>query len=101
MSDLSRKTPVALGSIEGAEMDKKSGGVRDYSGLVEGHSTDDVPAIGKYLISTKKDSKKHTKPSKLSDNGGDEDVGQVGETTLVSRLPPPPKKTTFGDFSGW
>ncbi|KAL3800597.1 hypothetical protein ACHAW5_001065 [Stephanodiscus triporus] len=97
MSELSRKTPVTLdGSIEGAEMDKKSGGVRDYSGLVEVHSTDDVPAIGKYLISTKKDSKKRTKPSKLSKNGGDEDVGQVGETTSVSRLPPPPKKTTFG-----
>ena len=98
----SRKSPIALGgSIKGAEIGLKSGCGMHSSGAVDGNSTDDVPAIGKYLISAKKESTKRAKQSKLSDNGGDGDVGCAGETTLVSRFPPPPQKTTFGDFSGW
>ena len=30
-----------------------------------------------------------------------DDIGTHVEVLPISRLPPPPKKTTFGDFSGW
>lgn len=30
-----------------------------------------------------------------------EDDNDLMAAVPVSRLPPPPKKTTFGDFSGW
>ncbi|KAK1743397.1 RING-type E3 ubiquitin-protein ligase PPIL2 [Skeletonema marinoi] len=61
------------------------------------NSNDDVASesftIGKYLKVAKKDSSKATK-QKQSEKSTDVDIG-------VSRLPPPPKKTSFGDFSGW
>eukprot|EP00985_Skeletonema_marinoi_P023776 scaffold16002_cov76-Skeletonema_marinoi.AAC.1 len=61
------------------------------------NSNDDVAlesfTIGKYLKVAKKDSSKATK-QKQSEKSTDVDIG-------VSRLPPPPKKTSFGDFSGW
>ena len=60
-------------------------------------SKDDVASesftIGKYLKVAKKDSSKAKKQSK-SEKNTPVDVG-------ISRLPPPPKKTSFGDFSGW
>ncbi len=63
--------------------------------IKEDGSTDNVPAIGRYLKEGKGESTKETtqvqKP--LKDGG-------VG-TTVGSRLPPPPQKTTFGNFSGW
>jgi peptidyl-prolyl cis-trans isomerase-like protein 2 len=49
--------------------------------------------IGKYLKVDKRDSTKAMKQKK-SDKSMEVDVG-------ASRLPPPPKKTSFGDFSGW
>jgi peptidyl-prolyl cis-trans isomerase-like protein 2 len=103
-SDLSRKTPATLGgSITGVDMGLKSGGgiVMRSSGPVEGDLTREIPAIGKYLLAAKKDSKKKATQSKSPDNGGAESDGPAREATLLSRLPPPPKKTTFGDFSGW
>jgi len=62
-------------------------------GVIEG---EDVSTIGKYLVASKEDSKKQT-------SGKCEDgvIGVNAESTFTSRLPPAPKKTTFGDFSGW
>jgi peptidyl-prolyl cis-trans isomerase-like protein 2 len=62
--------------------------------IVEDGSTD-IPSIGKYFKVPKNKSKK---PTTKSLNDGDDGVGT---TTAGSRLPPPPKKTTFGNFSGW
>jgi hypothetical protein len=62
---------------------------------------EDVSTIGKYLKASKDDSKKRMKQSKSSDKCGDGDIGVNAESTLTSRLPPAPKKTKFGDFSGW
>ena len=50
--------------------------------------------IGKYLKTAKKESKKRAKQSKSEAQAG-------AEESAVSRLPPPPKKTSFSDFSGW
>ncbi|KAL9188280.1 hypothetical protein ACHAXT_006658 [Thalassiosira profunda] len=50
--------------------------------------------IGKYMKAAKKESKKRSKQSKSEAQAG-------AEETAVSRLPPPPKKTNFSDFSGW
>jgi peptidyl-prolyl cis-trans isomerase-like protein 2 len=63
--------------------------------IVEDGSTDNIPSIGKYFKVPKNKSKK---PTTKSLNDGDDGVGT---TTAGSRLPPPPKKTTFGNFSGW
>ena len=63
--------------------------------IVEDGSADNIPAIGKYFKVTKDKSKKQTTKSV---NDGDDGVGTA---TAGSRLPPPPKKTTFGNFSGW
>ena len=51
-------------------------------------------SIGKYLKGPQRDKsdKKRSAPIDETD-----EVGAV----IKSRLPPPPKKTTFGDFSGW
>ena len=49
--------------------------------------------IGKYLKVAKRDSSKATKQNK-TEKSTPVDVG-------ISRLPPPPKKTSFGDFGGW
>ena len=48
--------------------------------------------IGKYL----KVGKKKEKKSKQSKSDKEDDA-----SVAVSRLPPPPKKTSFGNFSGW
>ena len=54
--------------------------------------------IGKYLkvANLKKDSTKAKKQTRSGNLNTEEEQG-VG----ISRLPPPPKKTSFGDFSGW
>jgi len=55
------------------------------------------PIVGKYLVA-----KKSTKKGKASKKKGVEKNGKDDDFPLpVSRLPSPPKKTTFGDFSGW
>lgn len=53
-------------------------------------------SIGMYMKSSQKDksSKKRSAPPAAED-----DIGAA--PVLKSRLPPPPKKTSFGDFSGW
>jgi hypothetical protein len=61
----------------------------------------DVSTIGKYLIALKEESKKRMKQSKSSDKCGYGHIGVNAESTFTSRLPPAPKKTTFGDFIGW
>lgn len=65
----------------------------------DGDGNEHAPiSIGKYLKVAKNQSKKRKK----SDIGVGSDNGAVAENAdAVSRLPPPPKKTTFGDFSGW
>ena len=66
---------------------------------VEDDSKESGPSpivIGKYLKTSKKEKKK-----KKSKQGKDDVDTAPGETVVVSRLPPPPKKTSFGDFSGW
>lgn len=52
---------------------------------------DDVPKVGRYL-------KKEKKKKKKNDNSND--TSSIG-FVMPSRLPPAPKKTTFGDFSAW
>ena len=64
-------------------------------------SADNGPSptvVGKYL-KVGKDKKKGKKAAKRSKSESNADTanGDIG----VSRLPPPPKKTSFGDFSGW
>lgn len=48
-----------------------------------------VPQVGRYLQNT---SKKKGKKSQQD---------ATGSSVVPSRLPPPPTKTKFGDFSGW
>ena len=62
--------------------------------VVKESEAEEEPAIGKYMKSLNK--KKKSKERTLDDG----DIGGEVET-MKSRLPPPPKKTTFGDFSGW
>jgi peptidyl-prolyl cis-trans isomerase-like protein 2 len=64
------------------------------------HTTNLSPfAIGKYL---KTGSEKETKSTnKSSTANGDKDASDELNAAVKSRLPPPPKKTMFGDFSGW
>jgi peptidyl-prolyl cis-trans isomerase-like protein 2 len=53
--------------------------------------------IGRYLP-------KHSKPNKKVKRYKPKDEQGIGleESSIpLSRLPPPPKKTTFGDFNGW
>jgi peptidyl-prolyl cis-trans isomerase-like protein 2 len=64
----------------------------------DGSSTDNIPPIGRYLKNGKdKSTKQTTQVQKPSKDG----VGGLGTTVGLSRLPPPPQKTTFGNFSGW
>ena len=49
-----------------------------------------APAIGKYLS-------KRLKPASAKSSAADDEELKVKAT----RLPPPPKKTSFGNFSGW
>ena len=50
-----------------------------------------TPAVGKYL----------TQVLQASAAKGSAQENEVLRDSKASRLPPPPKKTTFGDFSGW
>ena len=89
--EISRKTPAITSSSANKKMNALPSPDEDNT------EDNDEPApivIGKYLkTEKKKKSKKKSKESK-SDNG-------QGEAVTVSRLPPPPKKTSFGNFSGW
>lgn len=89
----SRKSSPALLSSDVAP--KVNVTAREESSDVASESV----TIGKYLKDAKKDSStKATKQKKSEKKSTAEDVQvNVG----VSRLPPPPKKTSFGDFSGW
>ena len=73
----------AAASSKSAEEDSSGGGI----------------VIGKYL----KVAKKKSSSSKSTPKAEKVDASDVnlGEAVMKSRLPPPPKKTTFGDFSGW
>ena len=53
--------------------------------------------IGRYLPKHSKPNKK-VKRYKTKDEQG---IGLEESSIPLSRLPPPPKKTTFGDFNGW
>ena len=55
------------------------------------------PTIGKYLP------KASVSPKKKDNKEGNvtEDDNDLMAAVPDSRLPPPPKQTTFGDFSGW
>mmetsp|Transcript_19972 Transcript_19972/g.29446 ORF Transcript_19972/g.29446 Transcript_19972/m.29446 type:complete len:567 (-) Transcript_19972:218-1918(-) len=55
------------------------------------------PIIGKYLPQASVGNKNKGK----KEDYGTEDDHDLMAAVPVSRLPPPPKKTTFGDFSGW
>eukprot|EP00553_Chaetoceros_curvisetus_P011858 CAMPEP_0204640564 /NCGR_PEP_ID=MMETSP0717-20131115/47943_1 /ASSEMBLY_ACC=CAM_ASM_000666 /TAXON_ID=230516 /ORGANISM="Chaetoceros curvisetus" /LENGTH=151 /DNA_ID=CAMNT_0051661035 /DNA_START=94 /DNA_END=549 /DNA_ORIENTATION=+ len=71
---------------------------------------DQAPVVGKYLAAKITTPSTSSSSSGNSGNGGGSGSGSKSkrnteEETIVpvslSRLPPPPKKTTFGDFSGW
>lgn len=87
--DRSRKSPPVAMTNDGTNTTCADNDIDKEKLSIEG---EDVSTIGKYLKASKDDSKKRMKHSKSSDNCGD---------TFTSRLPPAPKKTTFGDFSGW
>ncbi|KAL7480434.1 hypothetical protein ACHAW6_006130 [Cyclotella cf. meneghiniana] len=56
-------------------------------------------AVGKYL---KTGLEKEMNSKSLSSTvNGDKDASDELNAAMKSRLPPPPKKTTFGNFSGW
>lgn len=90
-------------------LDSRSSGLVDHGALNGGEKskkiTDALPAsevdapisIGKYMKNSQKDkpSKKRSAPTDGVDLG--DEIGSA----VKSRLPPPPKKTSFGDFSGW
>lgn len=96
--DRSRKSsPIAM-TNDGTTCADNNLGKEKSLGVIEG---EDVSTIGKYLIASKEESKKRMKQSISSDKCGDGDIGVNAESTFTSRLPPAPKKTTFGDFSGW
>jgi peptidyl-prolyl cis-trans isomerase-like protein 2 len=58
-----------------------------------------APKVGRYLQQMKV--KKTNKKRNRSDDD-EMDVFDINKTnTIPSRLPPPPKRTSFGDFSGW
>ncbi|KAL7552833.1 hypothetical protein ACHAWF_016077 [Thalassiosira exigua] len=78
----SKKGPKPSSEAAGDELDDG-----DSSALV----------VGKYLKAKKKGSKKRDKKKKVDNEGTERPPGEA----TVSRLPPPPKKTTFGDFSSW
>mmetsp|Transcript_21873 Transcript_21873/g.32743 ORF Transcript_21873/g.32743 Transcript_21873/m.32743 type:complete len:632 (-) Transcript_21873:104-1999(-) len=63
-------------------------------------SEKDVPKVGRYLQKKKKKKSQsdHGESAKKEDSSND-DVGN--SFAIPSRLPAAPKKTTFGDFSGW
>ncbi len=90
----SRKSSTAVGLSSNASSKPAA---TDRGTDASKESSDDVASesftIGKYLKVAKKDSTKAKKQSKAATSTS-VDVG-------VSRLPPPPKKTSFGDFSGW
>lgn len=92
--DRSRKsTPVAMTSDE-TNMTCADNNIGKGKSSIEG---EDVSTIGKYLKASTEESKKRMK-RKSSDKG---DIGVNAESTFTACLPPAPKKTTFGDFSGW
>jgi hypothetical protein len=73
----------------------------DASAANEVEDADEAPiSIGKYMKkeSNKDKSKKRGLESVSNDDDG---TGDEISAAIKSRLPPPPKKTTFGDFSGW
>jgi len=58
---------------------------------------DEPPQVGRYL----KDKLKAAKSAKSRQEKDKSEVSTTAGTIRSSRLPPPPKKTTFGAFSGW
>ena len=96
--DRSRKSPSVAMTNDGTTCADNNLGKENSLGVIEG---EDVSTIGKYLIASKEESKKRMKQSKSSDKCGDGDIGVNAESTFTSHLPPAPKKTTFGNFSGW
>jgi len=101
--DRSRKTSVLGRSSSGGSTPSKPGALPSPKAIKD-DSEDSAPTptvIGKYLKAPKKESKKRTKQMKVKSDNGDRADDVVAGETAVSRLPPPPKKTKFGDFSGW
>ena len=93
LSKESRISSSLGGSIEKSEALMPSSKAVDEDG-----STDNSTSIGKYVKLTTNGSKKQTAQIPKASNDG---YGFAVGTTDGSRLPPPPKKTTFGNFSGW
>ena len=92
--DESRRGPVAMESASVKKLKAlPSPKVEDSTDNGDGPSP---IVIGKYLkVGKKKEKKSKQGKSDKEDDG-------IGTTSVaVSRLPPPPKKTSFGDFSGW
>ena len=90
--DRSRKSPSVAMTNDGTNTTCSDNNIGKEKSSIEG---EDVSTIGKYLKASKEDSKKQT-------SGKCEDGVIVNaESTLTSRFPPAPKKTMFGDFSGW
>ena len=90
---LGTNTSTASKYIDESVAQNKSLSTEDKNVVAEESFT-----IGKYLKVTnlKKDSTKGKKQTKSGKLNTEEEQG-VG----ISRLPPPPKKTSFVDFSGW
>ena len=90
--DRSRKSPSVAMTNDGTNTTCSDNNIGKEKSSIEG---EDVSTIGKYLKASKEDSKKQT-------SGKCEDGVIVNaESTLTSRFPPAPKKSMFGDFSGW
>ncbi len=81
----------ALGNMKKKEVSLK--------GIDTDHTTDvpTKPSIGKYLQKAM-NNKKQKSSTKTKPTNKDE---ENSDFVRPSRLPPPPKKTKFGDFSGW
>ena len=80
---------TALGKSRGVSVTSKTSSTGSSS---QNHST---LKVGRYLPKSKSGSKKK------SESQTEGAILNDSKTIGTSRLPPPPKKTTYGDFSGW
>jgi len=94
----------ALGRSGHGEKDEEGGNNKKKT---EGNDTSKIDGgtdfvIGKYLkVGAKKSTSSHKRKEEESSKNDEEVEDVIGNAGIRSRLPPPPKKTTFGDFSGW
>ncbi|KAL3785288.1 hypothetical protein ACHAWO_005087 [Cyclotella atomus] len=64
---------------------------------LEDTANDEPIGIGKYMKSSHMDKPSKKRSAPVDETGLNNDTAPA----IKSRLPPPPKKTSFGDFSGW